>query len=301
MKLWIICFVRLSIFCFEQEGWWWWWCRRHALHLLLLIYIYKRTLWIALCFLLWTRSMINDDAMRYDQWWWHALDVLLSSLLGIYLCKFDDNETMDCFMRLSISCSKQVLFVSNLIWLSRLINYARNWFQRGTETPSIVCPKQVLWTGFKFVLLSRLINYASDYNAPQKRLVLKKYVLFYIYIMGAVSLLSAAGVGDGSASSGDLRVSLFSWISSKNFSRKGRSIKEKVTLAVNWRRRPSLPSLSMYTGMQNFPSFSFLCYSLLVDLYLLIVPKLRSAFLDLQFCRRWASNFCCNLSYYYYF
>ena len=119
--------------------------------------------------------------------------------------------------------------------------------------------------------------------------------------MGAVSLSSAAGVGDGSASSGDLRVSLFSWISSKNLSRKGRSIKEKVMLAVNWRRRPSFPSLNMYTGMQNFPSFSFLCYSLLVDLYLLIVPKLRSAFLDLQFCRPWASNFCCNLSYFFFF
>ena len=58
------------------------------------------------------------------------------------------------------------------------------------------------------------------------------------------------------------------------------------------------PSLNLHTGAQNFPSFSFLCYFLLVDLYLLIVPKLRSAFLDLQFCRPWASNFCCNLSFF---
>ena len=64
-----------------------------------------------------------------------------------------------------------------------------------------------------------------------------------------------------------------SWISSKNW-----SIKEMVMLAVK--------KIFVF----------FFCYSLLVDLYLLIVPKLRSAFLELQFCRPWASNFCCNLS-----
>ncbi|CBI20328.3 unnamed protein product, partial [Vitis vinifera] len=74
-------------------------------------------------------------------------------------------------------------------------------------------------------------------------------------------------------------------MSSKSFCRKGRSIKEMVMLAVNCRRRPPFPSLNLYKGIHNFPSFSFLCCSLLVDLYLLIVPKLRSAFLDLQFCR----------------
>ena len=234
---------------------------------------------------------ISDDGMRLMCCFHHSSVYIYISLMimKLWIVLWDY-----LFSALNKYCSFQICF-GCLVWSITQVISTRQ------ETPSIVCPKQVLWTGFKFVLLSRLINYASDYNAPQKRLVLKKYVLFYIYIMGAVSLLSAAGVGDGSASSGDLRVSLFSWISSKNFSRKGRSIKEKVTLAVNWRRRPSLPSLSMYTGMQNFPSFSFLCYSLLVDLYLLIVPKLRSAFLDLQFCRRWASNFCCNLSYYYYF
>lgn len=42
----------------------------------------------------------------------------------------------------------------------------------------------------------------------------------------------------------------------------------------------------------NFPSFSFLCYSLfLLDLQLRIFPKLRSVFLDLLFCRGWVSNF----------
>ena len=66
MKLWIICFVRLSIFCFEHEGWWW--CRRHALHLLLLIYIYiyiyKETMD---CFMFFALNK------KYDQWWRHAL------------------------------------------------------------------------------------------------------------------------------------------------------------------------------------------------------------------------------------
>ena len=151
---------------------------------------------------------------------------------------------------------------SNLFWLSRLIIKLRKWFQPATQTLSIFCSKQVLWAGFKFVLLSHMINYASDFNAPEMRGIKKILAFLYIYIyerviflsiMDAVSLFSAAGVGDGSASSGDPRVSLFSWISAKNLSRQGRSIKEKVMLAVNWRLRPSFPSLNMYTDMQNFP------------------------------------------------
>ena len=102
------------------------------------------------------------------------------------------------------------------------------WFQRATQTRGIKKIRSCLY----IYIYERVI---------------------FLSIMDAVSLFSAAGVGDGSASSGDLRVSLFSWISAKNLSRQGRSIKEKVMLAVNWRLRPSFPSLNMYTDMQNFP------------------------------------------------
>ena len=87
--------------------------------------------------------------------------------------------------------------------------------------------------------------------------------------MGAViftswSLFSAAGVGGESASPGDLMVSLFTV-----------EFLPKIDPSRKWWCWP-------------WKKFSFV--------FFLIVPKLRSAFLDLQFCRPWASNFCCNLS-----
>ena len=149
MKLWIICFVRLSIFCFEQKVWWWWCCRRHALHLLLLIYTYIRKLWIALCFF-----ALNK---KYDQWWLHVLRSTMT------LCPW-----CDCFSRLSIFCSK--LWASfKFVLVVSSDHQLRKWFQPATETLSIICSKQVLWAGFKFVLLSHMINYASDFNAPEMR------------------------------------------------------------------------------------------------------------------------------------
>ena len=102
--------------------------------------------------------------------------------------------------------------------------------------------------------------------------------------MGAViftswSLFSAAGVGGESASPGDLRVSLFTV-----------EFLPKIDPSRKWWCWP----------WKKISFVFFFCYSLLVDLYLLIVPKLRSAFLELQFCRRWASNFCCSLSSFFF-
>ena len=144
------------------------------------IYIYKETMdcFMFFCFEQEVWSMmtpcvtISDDGMRLMCCFHHSSVYIYISLMimKLWIVLWDY-----LFSALNKYCSFQICF-GCLVWSITQVISTRQ------ETPSIVCPKQVLWTGFKFVLLSRLINYASDYNAPQKRLVLKKYLLFYIYI-----------------------------------------------------------------------------------------------------------------------
>ena len=72
---------------------------------------------------------------------------------------------------------------SNLFWLSRLIIKLRKWFQPATQTLSIFCSKQVLWAGFRFVLLAvwSIMHVISTRhtNAWHKK---NTFLSIYIYI-----------------------------------------------------------------------------------------------------------------------
>ena len=134
------------------------WRRRrrcHALDLRLLsIYIYNETMDY---FLLWIRMTTTTTTMLLPCTW--------SATCNIY------NETMVCFMRLLL-----LFFCFELIYyfyhshVCKSFMIMKLWSFYEIVYFLIFQDLEVLWAGFKFFWLSDgLINYASDFNAPQKR------------------------------------------------------------------------------------------------------------------------------------
>ena len=143
--------------------------------------IYKETM-DCFMFLLWTRSMINGAAMRYDQRWRYAYCHYSYVYIYISLMIMKLWIVLRDYLFSALNCGH---WSSNLFWLSRLIIKLRKWFQPATQTLSIFCSKQVLWAGFRFVLLAvwSIMHVISTRhtNAWHKK---NTFLSIYIYMKG---------------------------------------------------------------------------------------------------------------------